>query len=122
MTSHNYFYKILDSAPPQPLADSLPLSELDKKDGFIHLSTATQTKETADLFFSKAEKLWLLKLRVDTLKNDGNIQWNPDVSGCPHLHDSRQGLGRANVEAVIAAEIGNYGSWKKVPELLDLED
>ncbi|KAK4631552.1 hypothetical protein CLAFUW4_03175 [Fulvia fulva] len=122
MTSHNHFYKILDNAPREPLPETLPLSELDKKDGFIHLSTANQIKETANLFFSKTEKLWLLKLRVETLKKDGNIEWNSDIPGCPHLHDSQQGLGKSNVEAIIVAEKGNHGSWKEVPELLNLED
>ncbi|EME47372.1 hypothetical protein DOTSEDRAFT_145970, partial [Dothistroma septosporum NZE10] len=120
--SHNHFYKILDSAPQEPLPESLPLSDLDKKDGFVHLSTANQTKETANLFFSNTEKLWLLKLRVDDLKKDGNIQWNPDIPGCPHLHDSARGLGKSNVTAVIIANKGSHGSWKEVPALLDLED
>jgi len=36
-------YKIVPSAPPDPLpAEEYPLSELDRKDGFVHLSTAWQ--------------------------------------------------------------------------------
>lgn len=37
-----YVYKILPSAPPTPLPSEYPLSELDRKDGFVHLSSATQ--------------------------------------------------------------------------------
>lgn len=37
-----YVYKIVDAAPPSPLPEAFPLSELDSKDGFIHLSTAQQ--------------------------------------------------------------------------------
>lgn len=38
-----YIYKILDEAPPSPLPATLPpLSDLDQKDGFVHLSTARQ--------------------------------------------------------------------------------
>lgn len=33
-----YFYKILDSPPPEPLPEKLPETELDIKDNFIHLS------------------------------------------------------------------------------------
>ncbi|KAI1632990.1 hypothetical protein F4809DRAFT_625309, partial [Biscogniauxia mediterranea] len=37
-----YVYKIVPEAPPCPLPAEYPLSELDQKDGFVHLSTATQ--------------------------------------------------------------------------------
>lgn len=33
-----YFYKILESPPPEPLPEKLPETELDIKDNFIHLS------------------------------------------------------------------------------------
>lgn len=37
-----YVYKILDAPPAEPLPPELPVSELDAKDGFVHLSTAAQ--------------------------------------------------------------------------------
>lgn len=37
-----YVYKIVDAEPPSPIPESFPPSELDKQDGFIHLSTASQ--------------------------------------------------------------------------------
>lgn len=37
-----YVYKIVDSEPPSPIPEVFPPSELDKADGFIHLSTASQ--------------------------------------------------------------------------------
>lgn len=37
-----HVYKILDARPEDPLPASLPVSELDEKDGFVHLSTAAQ--------------------------------------------------------------------------------
>lgn len=37
-----YVYKIVDEAPPSPIPDPFPPSELDKQDGFIHLSTSWQ--------------------------------------------------------------------------------
>jgi hypothetical protein len=36
-----YIWKILDS-DPSPLPEGLPLSDLDKGDGYIHLSTPDQ--------------------------------------------------------------------------------
>jgi hypothetical protein len=38
----NYVYKILPSAPPDPIPTPFPLSELDAKDGFVHLSSSWQ--------------------------------------------------------------------------------
>lgn len=37
-----YVYKIVDAEPPLPIPDVFPPSELDKKDGFIHLSAPWQ--------------------------------------------------------------------------------
>ena len=37
-----FVYKIIPSAPPDPIPDSYPLSELDQKDGFVHLSASWQ--------------------------------------------------------------------------------
>lgn len=37
-----YVYKILDAPPAEPLPSELPVSALDAKDGFVHLSTAAQ--------------------------------------------------------------------------------
>lgn len=42
-----FVYKILPEAPAEPLPAQLPLSELDAKDGFVHLSTATQVNSSA---------------------------------------------------------------------------
>jgi uncharacterized protein (DUF952 family) len=40
-----YIYKIVP-ADPQPLPEALPLSDLDRNDGFLHLSTAAQVQLT----------------------------------------------------------------------------
>ena len=42
MESPRFVYKIVPTAPPEPIPEAYPLSDLDKKDGFIHLRTATQ--------------------------------------------------------------------------------
>lgn len=39
-----HIYKIIADAPPSPLPAEWPLSDLDRKDGFIHLSTAKQVR------------------------------------------------------------------------------
>lgn len=104
MSQPTYLYKILADAPPAPLPESLALSGLDQKDGFIHLSIAKQTPLTARMFFANHRELWVL--RVSRGKLDGRIEWFTEPTykiegGCPHLHESAKGLGRDNVAEVI---------------------
>ncbi|KAF1931707.1 uncharacterized protein M421DRAFT_417472 [Didymella exigua CBS 183.55] len=115
-----YLYKILPSAPPSPLPDRLPLSDLDRKDGFIHLSTSEQTAGTADRFFSDVTELWLLKIKRSTLEdgtdghgkagadNKARFQWDETGHGAfPHFYGGD--LGKGNVQEVIRA--GKKGTW-----------
>lgn len=99
-----YVYKILDSAPPSPIPPALPLSDLDRTDGFIHLSTAAQIPITASLFFTDARALWLLKIDTGKTREQGGVyRWVEDLPGCPHLYapDGKEGgwvhLGSTNV-------------------------
>jgi uncharacterized protein (DUF952 family) len=119
MADHTFYYKIFEAAVPEPLPETLPTTALDAHDGFIHLSTAAQTPITADLFFGQFTKLWILKLRTKDL--DGQIRFPADLPGCPHVHGTRHGLGKRNVEAVIVVDRGGHDSWKSVPELNKLE-
>lgn len=97
-----YVFKILPSAPPTPIPPALPLSDLDRQDGFIHLSTATQVPTTASLFFTTHTTLALLKVNTrPTLEQGGVYRWVKDLPGCPHLYSPREGewvdLGSDNV-------------------------
>lgn len=86
-----YLYKILPEAPPDPLPLNLPLSELDAKDGFIHLSTAEQIPKTISLFYSATTNLWLLKVPLDRIAN--TVKWDEGKSGCfPHIYGPMPGL------------------------------
>ncbi|CAG9943448.1 hypothetical protein V2G26_008525 [Clonostachys chloroleuca] len=76
-----YLYKIVPTAPPEPLPQEYPLSELDQTDGFVHLSTDEQVPNTCDLFFTQTTQLWVLKLEFAPIKAD--IKWE---GGFPHLY------------------------------------
>lgn len=109
-----YLFKILDHPPPEPLPNTLPSTDLDSKDGFIHLSTAEQTPITARLFFSDHSQLWILKLDRSAL--DGRIEYSTDPmagvkDGCAHVHESQKGLGRGNVVDVTACERSTNEHW-----------
>lgn len=45
-----YVWKIVPD-DPRPIGDGLPVSDLDRKDGFLHLSTAEQVQLFSTVFF-----------------------------------------------------------------------
>ena len=107
-----YVYKILPEAPPDPLPARLPLSDFDAKDGFIHLSTATQTPATAGSFFSASEKLWVLKIPLKRIES--NVKWEANGGCFPHLYGAD--LGKTEVEDVKAFTRGEGGDWISILE------
>jgi uncharacterized protein (DUF952 family) len=115
-----YLYKILPSAPPSPLPSRLPLSDLDCKDGYIHLSTSEQVASTADKWFDSFSELWLLKIKYAALAagtdGDGGVQadkkaeikWEEVGRGC-FAHFYGGDLGSGNVYEVLKVE--KKGTW-----------
>ncbi|KAH8911693.1 hypothetical protein BR93DRAFT_921670 [Coniochaeta sp. PMI_546] len=93
-----YVYKIIPTAPPSPIPSPYPLSLLDQKDGFVHLSTAAQIPITSDLFFTAVHQLWILKLRLSNFEAS-SVKWDEveGTNGCPHLYGN---FGAADVESV----------------------
>lgn len=120
-----YLYKILDEEPPDPIPETLPATELDKNDGFIHLSNAEQTPITAKLFFKNFDELWVL--RLDSEKLDGRLEFTTDENagvenGCAHVHDSKKGLGSSNVVEVIHVGKPSNEEWTQAERLKILSD
>ncbi|CAN8105674.1 unnamed protein product [Discula destructiva] len=114
-----YVYKILDLEPSTPIPEAIPPSDLDRADGFIHLSTASQIPITASLFFAANTTLWLLKIRYAPIA--AACKWDDppnDNDGCPHLYGS---FGAAETESVEkfergggAGAVGEQAAWKEV--------
>jgi uncharacterized protein (DUF952 family) len=71
----NNLYKVLTSEEWK-LASSkgFIITELDKKDGFVHLSTSKQLAGTLSLYFSKFEEVILIQLAYDQLKNELKLE------------------------------------------------
>lgn len=109
-----HIYKILDSCPPKPLPAILSLSELDAKDGFIHLSSGDQVPETAKLFFKDHAELWLLEIPLVPLNDGpGHVIWEGG-RGCAHLYDAS--IGAAEVSRVTKVKRGSDQDWGQVLE------
>ena len=75
MATPTFIYKIVpkSSAPPTPLPEALPVSDLDNNDGFIHLSTSNQLSATLGRFFGKEAGVWILKIKYSDVEKD--IKW-----------------------------------------------
>ena len=58
----------------------------DKRDGFIHLSTATQVRGTCDKYFAAEDRFFLLAVDPDRL--GPALKWEPSRGGenFPHLY------------------------------------
>lgn len=81
-------------------------SAVDRMDGFIHFSTATQAPETARRYFAGLLDLVVLEVEGDTLGEA--LRWEPSRGGdlFPHLYGD---LRAADVAAVHEAPLGPDG-------------
>ncbi|KAF2733775.1 hypothetical protein EJ04DRAFT_512920 [Polyplosphaeria fusca] len=117
-----YLFKILPSAPPSPLPERLPLSDLDRNDGYIHLSTSEQTPSTLDKFFADATEIWLLRIKYEVLakgidgdgsEGKGEVKWEAAGRGVfAHLYGGD--LGKGNVDCILRVE--KKGTWAESME------
>jgi uncharacterized protein (DUF952 family) len=81
MSIPTYIYKIVSSStpPPTPLPDKLPISELDKASGFLHLSTAVQIPGTLKYFFDDIDKVYILRIEYKSVEKD--TKWQNETGG-----------------------------------------
>ena len=109
-----FIYKIVP-AEPRPLANGLPVSQLDAKDGFIHMSTAEQTPKTVGRFFKDVNVVFLLK--VPHAKVESKIRWEEAGAGIfPHIYDEdiSKSIDDTNVEAVLECRRETGDDWENV--------
>ncbi|KAJ6539218.1 hypothetical protein B0H19DRAFT_1177739 [Mycena capillaripes] len=119
MPEPTYIYKLVPSSSPvpDPLPETLPLSELDDTSGFIHLSTAAQIPGTLKHFFAEHDEVYALRIKYATVEKD--IKWeDPKAEICgerggegffPHLYNGGR-LGSGVIESVTIWH-RNSGNW-----------
>lgn len=86
-------------------------SELDKQDGFIHLSMSTQLERIAHKYFSNIRDGKLLKIQVSPIESI--LKWEPNSKGELFLH----AYGRIPDEAIV--KISDFDSQTFDFELLE---
>ncbi|MAI35164.1 MAG: hypothetical protein CBE00_11335 [Planctomycetaceae bacterium TMED240] len=93
-------YKLLSKREWQQVLETQVLEGfgVDLVDGFIHLSTADQVKETARLYFSGREDLMLVS--VDSSCLEDTLRWEESRAGAlfPHVY------GMIPMSAMLGAE------------------
>jgi uncharacterized protein (DUF952 family) len=91
-------------------------SELDRQDGFIHLSAAHQVQTTADRYFAGHNKLVLLTVDADSLGAD--LRWEVSRGGqlFPHYYGI---LKRSHVISVQPLRPDQSGRLLVDPSLLE---
>ncbi|KAK1148986.1 hypothetical protein N8T08_007661 [Aspergillus melleus] len=104
-----FVYKIIPSTSPvrEPLPDRLPVSEIDEKSKFIHLSTAFQVPNTLNFFFKNEPLIYILRIPYSRVAP--HIRWeSPEGNVCgprpkeglfPHLYNDLK-LGKDEVESI----------------------
>ena len=102
-------YKILPCAEwaAARAAGSFEGSAVDRKDGYIHFSTAAQARETARRHFAGQADLVVLEVEADDLGEA--LRWEPSRCGelFPHLHGA---LDARHVRYVTEAPLGEDGA------------
>jgi len=105
-------YRIVPLAVWKAKMDPLPLAEIDKSDGYIHLSTKQQVLTTANLYFAPETRPAVLCFEESIF--GANLRWEAVASRdgelFPHLYERR--LSRIDVHAVqVLCHDGSGYSW-----------
>ncbi|KAL4811003.1 hypothetical protein BDV18DRAFT_128383 [Aspergillus unguis] len=120
MSEPTFLYKLVPSTAPvqYPIPERLPVSELDQKSGFVHLSTALQVPKTLKIFFKDEPLVYVLRIPYDRVAEDIRFE-DPEGRVCgprpeeglfPHLYNGLK-LGRDEVESMSVWN--NEEGWDK---------
>jgi len=90
MAHAHYIYRIIKQAEWHAFRESgyYEGNDLDRKDGFIHLSSDDQLSGTLKLYFAGQTDVMVLKISVDLLAAE-KLEWevSRDVQLFPHYYD-----------------------------------
>ena len=70
MTENNVYKIMRDKEWEEASLTGSIISDVDKKDGFIHLSTAVQLAATLSFYFKDSEIVFLLQLDLEKIEKD----------------------------------------------------
>ena len=76
---------------PVPASHEFFLSEIDYKDGFVHLSTAKQVPGTLNRFFADVPAVTLLRIEHERLAGFKRVRWEEAHGDCEWTASLRTG-------------------------------
>ena len=84
--NETFVYKVLrqDEYTALNQSGSFDGSPIDRTDGYIHLSSATQLRETIEKHFAGVGELWVLRIKTAVL--DDRLRWEESRGGKPFPH------------------------------------
>ena len=93
-------YKLLPEAAWHEGLSAVPWAPIDQTDGFVHLSSGSQVRETARRHFKEGARVVLLTIDPDQLAA-GELRWEPSRGGedFPHVY------GDIPRQAVVAVDV-----------------
>lgn len=99
----------------------VPLNELDKKDGFVHLSTVDQVLETLNRYFFVEQNPLILILDRNRLEK--KLRWeivpHRDHKSFPHLYRQIHFDDITGIWTVDFQETFHLGQYRKIEECLE---
>ncbi len=81
-------------------------SQIDKNDGFIHLSTSKQLRGTFGKYYKSKSQLYLLKVNTDDLNLVWEVSRNKQLF--PHLYEPLPVSAVAKVYKIFLDDEGNH--------------
>ena len=109
--SHTHIYKILPREKWEQIKSgkTVPGSDVDDKDGFIHLSTKDETEKSASLYYKDEDAILAIEIKISALKDELKWEWSGSRKAWfPHLYGT---LPTKAVTRVLDMERGPRKSW-----------
>ncbi|CCG84800.1 protein of unknown function [Taphrina deformans PYCC 5710] len=106
--NQQFVYKIGTVFPHLKAADILPISDLDKNDGFIHLSTREQVPGTVGRFFKQDTQITLLKIRTSDIAAKTRWEESKSHGVFPHIYGDLLGSDILESKTYRIEDPGNW--------------
>ena len=111
-------YKIVTQADWQvaQMTGFVPLSAVDARDGFIHLSTVTQYITTANLYFSDDSRP--LAIEFDSTHLGGELRWEwseQRQADFPHLYTTQLSVTAADAVVELMVTDQGFAVYSRTP-------
>jgi uncharacterized protein (DUF952 family) len=104
------FFKILTTEEYHSLENPYRGSQMDKRDGFIHLSLKHQVHITANRFYSSHDTLYLMRIpeNQDVIMEPGIMNGREEQELFPHLY------GMIDTQKVTIQEYRKQGDFQPI--------